>query len=312
MSSIEDHEEIERLRTQSTVSYLAMLKVISLTASIAVILVGCLVLVGWMLDIETLKRVLPGLLAMNPIAAIAFILAGVSLRLLRTERGDQRRLRIAQGCAFAVAMVGLLRLIEVLFGWDVGIDQLLFREKLDVGYQLPNRMAPNTALNFLLVGSALLLLDRQPYHGHWPAQYLTLAAAFASSLPLVGYAYGIEAFYYGTASYIPMPLPTALTFVVLVVGLLCVRPDRGLMAIFTSDSAGGVMARRLLPAAILIPAILGWLRLEGEWAELYDTELGVTVMVLSSMVIFAALVGWNAHLLYRADVERKRAACLAV
>jgi PAS domain S-box-containing protein len=295
-----------RSRTTAVPGLLSSLRFISQAASAIVILVGCLVLVGWMLDIEALKRVLPGLTATNPTTAIAFILAGVSLRLLRAERADRRRLRFAQGCAFAVALVGLLRLIGVLFGWDLGIDQLLFREKLAVGYQLPNRMAPNTALNFLLVGSALLLLDRQTRHGHWPAQFLALAAAFASSLPLVGYAYGIESFYGSTASYIPMALHTALTFVMLIVGLLCVRPDRGLMAIVTSDSAGGVMARRLLPAAILIPAVLGWLRLEGDRAGLYESELGVALFVVATMVVFAALVGWNVRLLYRTDTERQR------
>src|SRR5919199_4664924 len=178
MANQED-EKAKQLRSYSTPvpGLPSALRSISQVASAVVILVGCLVLVGWMLDIETLKRILPGLLAMNATAAIAFILAGVSLRLLRAERVDQRRLRIAQGCAFAVALVGLLKLIEVLFGWDVGIDQLFFREKLDVGYQLPNRMAPNTALNFLLVGSALLLLDRQTRRGRWPVQYLMLAAA---------------------------------------------------------------------------------------------------------------------------------------
>ncbi len=281
------------------------LESVSQAASAIAILVGCLALVGWTFDVETLKRVFPGLTAMNPTTAVAFILAGASLRLLRDEHADQKRRRIAQGCAFAVALVGLLKLIEVMLGWEVGIDRLLFREKLAVGSQLPNRMSPNTALNFLLIGSALLLLDRQTRRGLWPAQFFTLAAAFASSLPLIGYAYGIEAFY-GTASYIPMSLHAALTFVLLVVGLLCARSDRGLMAVVASDGAVGVMTRRLLPAAILIPAVLGWLRLEGERAGLYDTELGVALFVVANMVFFAALVGWNAHLLYRTDTERQR------
>ena len=31
-----------------------------------------------------------------------------------------------------------------------------------------------------------------------------------------------------------------------------------MMAVVSSTGAGGVMARRLLPAAILIPAVVGW------------------------------------------------------
>ena len=54
-----------------------------------------------------------------------------------------------------------------------------------------------------------------------------------------------------------MALNTAIAFAILSVGILCARPDRGLMAVVSSTGAGGVMARRLLPAAILIPAVVG-------------------------------------------------------
>ena len=84
-----------------------------------------------------------------------------------------------------------------------------------------------------------------------------LAAVALTSV--LGYLYGVGELY-GVARYIPMALPTALGFLALSTGILCARPDRGLMQVVTSDEAGGVLARRLLPAAILIPAGLGWLR----------------------------------------------------
>lgn len=304
----QENQRFKQLRPHSTavLGLVSSLRFVSQAASAIAVLVGCLMLALWALNIEALKRVLPGLSATNPTTALVFILAGVSLLLLRAERANRRRSRIAQGCAFIVALVGLLKLIEVLFGWDLDVDHLLFRERLAVGYQLPSRMEPNTALNLLLIGSALLLLDRQTHRGHWPAQFLALAAILASLLPLVGYVFGVESFYGGTVSYIPMPLPTALTFVVLAVGLLCVRPDRGLMAIVTSDTMGGVVARHLLPAAILVPVVLGWLRWWGEWAGLYEPELGGALFVLANMIVFAVLVGWNARLLHQSDTERRR------
>jgi hypothetical protein len=50
----------------------------------------------------------------------------------------------------------------VLNHWffDLGIDRILFRERLfDNVTGQHNQMAPNTALNFLLLGIALLLLN---------------------------------------------------------------------------------------------------------------------------------------------------------
>jgi hypothetical protein len=190
---------------------------IPLAVGAVAILVGSLVLVGWALDIEVLKRIIPSLNAMNPATAVVFALGGLSLLLLRDAQGNRGRYRMGQLCAFVVALTGLLKLVEVLFGWSIGVDQLLFGEKLALGNQLPNRMGPVTALNFLLIGSALLLLDVRTHRGLWAAQYFSLAAIFASSVPILGYAYGIE-YFYGTGSYLAIALHTAFTSVLLSVG----------------------------------------------------------------------------------------------
>jgi PAS domain S-box-containing protein len=288
----------------------ASLRFVSEATGVIAILVGGFVLLGWTLDIEVLKRVLPGLVAMNPATAVAFVLAGAALLLfLPTDAEDRGLGRVGRGLALPVALIGLLKLTGLLSGWDPGVDQLLFAQKLEAEATVsgvPNRMAPNTALNFILIGSGLLLLDRRTRRGnYWIAQYLVLAAGASSLLTVLGYAYGVGSFS-GVAAHIPMALHTALAFLVLVVGILCARPERGLVALLRSDNMGGVVTRRLLPAAVLVPAVLGWLRLEGELTGLYDTEVGVALMVVVSIVILAAVVGLSARLLHRIDTERKR------
>ncbi len=286
---------------------LSRLRRIPAIASGVAVLVGCLVLVGWTFDIELFKRIVPGLNAMNPISAVSFILAGLSLLLLRDERVDRRRLRAAWGLASVVALIGLLKSAQFLIGWEFGVDQLLFREKLDLGSQIPNRMGYVTAINFLLLGGALLLLGRRTRRGFQPAQYLALAAALTTFLPILGYAYGVDLFY-GTISYLAIALHTALMFIVLSVGILCARLDRGMMRVFISDSMGGVLARRLLPAVILVPVALGWLRLEGQRVGFYDTQLGSALFATSMIIVLVILVGWTARLLHRTDTDRKQAA----
>ena len=65
------------------VRLVARFHLLAKVASVAVILVSCLVLVGWALDVETLKTVFPGMVAMNPGGtAVGFLLAGASLWLL--------------------------------------------------------------------------------------------------------------------------------------------------------------------------------------------------------------------------------------
>jgi signal transduction histidine kinase/DNA-binding response OmpR family regulator len=270
------------------------------------ILVGCIVLVGWTFDAGVLKDILPGPVAMNPLSAVGLLLAGVSAWLLQDEPEEGRERWISRACAGAVTLFGLVRLIQVLFGLEPGIDQILFPERLGAEAALTgfsNRMAFDTALDFVLIGGALLFLDRRTRGGLWVSQYLALAVFVFSILAFAGYVYGV-ANLYGNTSYIPI---AAMTFVVLSAGILCARPERGLMVIVTSRNMGGVMSRRLLPAAILVPLVLGWFRLRGQQVGLYGTELGVSLFTVANMFVVAALVWWSARLLYRIDGERKLA-----
>src|SRR5207247_906276 len=97
----------------------------------------------------------------------------------------------------------------------------------------------------------------------------------------------------------------AIAFLVLGVGSFCARPDRGVVSVITSDDAGGVLARRLLPAAILIPTLLGGLRLLGQRAGLFGAELGVALVAVASILVFAMMIGVTSRSLDRADRERK-------
>ena len=269
--------------------------------------VGCSVLVGWKFDIDLLKSGLPGLVTMKANAALGFLLAGAALWLLQAEPPSLGRRRIAQLCAFLVALVGLLTLGEYAFGWDLGIDQLLFQEVPGtLGTSSPGRMPPTAALNFLVIGLALLLLDVETRRSHRPAQLLVLPAALTSLLGVVGYAYGVTALY-GIASYTRMTLHGALTFLVLCGGILFARPNSGLVRILSSEGPDGVAARRLLPAGIGVPLLLGWLRLQSQRAGLYDNVLGLALFAVANVIVFTVLVWLNASSLHQADIQRLRA-----
>ena len=271
--------------------------------------VGIVVLLGWALDVDFLRRVTPGLVMMNPATAVAFILGGASLWLLQGEHSRLRSRRVGQVCAGIVALIGLLRLCALVGGPDMGVDQWLFVSKLDAGggAGFPSRMAPNTAFNFLLLGGALLLLDVKTRRGVYPTQIFALAAALTALFAIIGYAYNAQTFY-GIDGFIPMSLHAALCFLALAGGVLGARAHRGIVAIFTSPGLGGIVARRLLPTTILVPLVLGGLRLQGEIAGLYGMAFGVSLMVTMTIFVFMVLIGWTAAALERTDAERKQIA----
>jgi PAS domain S-box-containing protein len=129
------------------------------------IAISGLVLMGWAFDLPSLKTILPGgWIAMKVNAAICFMLVGTALGLtanLTTIPHSPRTLwmlRLARLCAALAGLIGLLTLSEYIFGWNLGIDQCLFPEAAGtLGTSYPGRMAPDVALSFVLLSTALLI-----------------------------------------------------------------------------------------------------------------------------------------------------------
>lgn len=273
-------------------------------SSLSVVFIGLLVLIGWRSDITVLKGILPGLATMKANTAISFVLSGLSLWLLGRRNSSLPVNLVARFLALATVLIGLLTLMEYLFGWDPGIDLLLFREAQGAEEMpYPGRMSPVTAANFILAGLALLFLDNRHYV--WPSQLMSSVAVLTSFLALAGYLYKVKSLY-AIASYSSMALHTAILFLVLAFSILLVRPGQGLMAVISSDSMGGMLARRLLPIAAIVPLAAGYLRLIGQQAGFYDTEFGLSLMVVFSTAILVILIGWNVVSLHRTDLERQQ------
>ncbi|HUG89202.1 MAG TPA: ATP-binding protein [Planctomycetaceae bacterium] len=269
--------------------------------SAAAVLGGAFALAGWTIGSDVLKSLVPGLVAMNPATAVLFVLAGSSLWLLRVECPAPAGARTGAALAALVAFGGTWQLMSDLCGWSIRFDGLLFAPSLG-----GNRMAPNTALHFLLTGSGLLLVDRSTRRGLPPAQVSALLMLAGSALALVGYLFGAQPLY-GVPSFIPMALNTAALFALLAVGLLAARPGRGVMVLLTASGAGGLMVRRLVPVALILPPILGGLQLAGQQAGLYGTEFGTSLFVAASMAVFLAAIWWTGRAIDQADRARQRA-----
>jgi len=265
---------------------------------------GGIVLLGWSLGNEVLKRILPGLVAMNPVTALGFILAGASLLSYWLAEGkDTRHWEYGRALADILIVIGALKLGEYIFGWHLAFDQTLFRIQLqNDGTGFPNQIAPNTAFNFVLSGFALRFLHAPVRRFSRWGQNLSLMLAFVSLVPLVGYFYR-AGFLYSIGSYIPMALHTATLFFLLAMGILVAQTDSGVVALFTSLTPGGSIARRLLPFAFAVPIALGALTIWTE-KERVCPEFGITVVVVGSIAIFTGLIWWNAILLNRADYRR--------
>ena len=284
---------------------LSQFKSFSKIASITAIIIGLVVIIGWTFNIESFKSIFPNIVAMKANTALCIILIGISLFYLNQKQITNPKLRIAQICAIIVVIIGFLTIIEYLFNYNIGIDQLLFKEQIGAVLTTnPGRMAESTAFNFLLIGVSLLIIDLKNRYGNSTYQSFVLVAGSISLFSFAGYIYGATTSYSNIIT--PMALNTSIAFIIICLGLLFLRPDQGIMGTFTSSLIGGVMARRLLPPTILILLIIGIIRIIGENLGLYDVATGVTITIISAVIILSFLIWKSAESLNQIDLEARK------
>jgi signal transduction histidine kinase len=229
------------------------------------------------------------------------------MSLMLTLRPSRASRRFASVAALLAAIVGLATLSQHVFGWDLKIDLLLIKDmRLSPETIHPGRMSLAAALDFLLLGSALFALNRELSGGVRPAQYAGVVASIIGLLAFISASYGLQPLYL-IPGYSAMSTHTAISLIVLSLGIVFARPDAGLMTLVTSDTAGAATIRRLLPPIVGLLPLLGWLRLRGEQIGYFDAPFGVSLMVIVAITVCGGATWWHAVQLHRTDLQRRGA-----
>ena len=274
-------------------------------AGILCSLMGVTVFVGWVTGSDILRTFTPQGIMMLPNTSVAFIVAGITLWLLRNEDIPPRTRRLARIAGGFVFLVGFLTFIERVTGWSFGIDMLLFPDAVRTQPYRPfGRMATNSTVALTLGGAALLLIDLETRNRWRPAQLMATAGVAIASLALLGHLYGARPLY-AIDRAAGMAVPTALAFFTLHTGILFARPTRGGVALLTGNDAGGMLARRLLPAMFLAPIFFGWVWIVARQREVFSREGGVALFVVVIVAVLVGLVLRSAYLVRRADRARE-------
>ncbi len=273
-----------------------------------VITIAALTITGWQFNIEFLKRPLPRLTAMNPMTAVLFILSGIALLLVENKEAKPSAKKAGNAIAIVIIILATIRIIDILVAFDIPVDHVLFARKLigDSYENISNRMVPITAASFILAGIALLWLHRTTKKGKIISQYMAMIVALLAIFSIIGYLYKVQVFY-GIFVYFPMAVNSAICFLLLSVAFLFSTSQKGIMKELTGNLTGSVTARPLIISALIIPIILGWLRLLGDWQNLFSVEFGTAILILAIIVVFLAIIWHNTVLLNRRDLQKQAA-----
>ncbi len=268
--------------------------------------IGAAALLGWILDNDFLKRIHPALVTMKANTAVCLMLVSLSVLLIQDRAASSVKRRIAQLCAAVVAIVGLVTLSEHIFGWNPGIDQLLFLESSEqAGLSFPGRMGVAASLDFLLLGIALSSIDARSRRWFRVSNIAVLLVIATTLLVFLYYVYGVERIE-PVALYFTIALHTVVAFLSLTAAILLARPERGIGAMLLGNSPGAVVARRMWPA-LLVVILLGLIRNVGRESGWFSPSFATAVFVLAVLLLLVGLIWWTAVSLNRTDRERHRA-----
>jgi signal transduction histidine kinase len=267
--------------------------------------VGLLVCIGWVFDVGWLRSFHPDWPPATLWAGISFIAAGAALAHASAPEGARKNRGLVLAAGLLVVAIGGAGLLEAALGHDL-LGSLVPTNDADApGVIHPGRLSPNAALGLTLTGLAVTLglgAGRQRV-----AQGLALGTGAVALVSLTGYLYGVPVFTSGLPGHNAMGVATALCLVVLGAGIVLAKPEVGLARIAAADTTAGLLMRRIIPAALLLPLVLGWARLFGERAGYYSTEEGVLLNALASVAAFALIVAWTAAVSARAEAARRAA-----
>lgn len=266
---------------------------------------GTLTLAGWGFDVPRLTDWAGRGISMFPNAAIGGLLCGAALLLLTSPLPPARRFGIRFLSAVS-ALMGLMTLTQHAFGWNLGIDELLFSRTWGQGASVsPMRMGLPASTSFLLLGAALAMAT----FGCRARSAASVVAVFPvaiASLSLTGYWFGADQLF-GIARYTGISWQTAALIATLGIGLIAALPEHGLLALLRRQDAGGEVARQFLVPIIAIPLFLGWLRVLGQKAGLYDSDFGTAIRTFVEMGLFFMLLWWTANRISRHAAAARQA-----
>lgn len=240
------------------------------------VLLGLVVLAGWHFHNISMVKIDPSFVSMQYNTALGFLLSGIGFLSIAFVRPLP-----AMACGVIITLTGLLTLSEYVFSIDFGIDQLLIKDYINIWSPFPGRMAPNAALNFVLVGLSLMFMSKARFRHR--AMILGLAGSVISVLSVVallGYLTGIKAAYVW-GPFIGMALHTASGFLALSLGVIAFARSEGSME--------GKGLPRWLPYSvgigILIATIFMWQSLRTHERNYIEQMTNIATVIVKNELI---------------------------
>jgi signal transduction histidine kinase len=268
------------------------------------LLLSLLDLAGWIFNIAVLRSLTPQLGTMNLITAICFILTSSALLIILLDFPSTRIKSLSVFLAVVICFISLVSVYACTYYIETGRESSLTSLSGFSFFLSPEkRVTLLTSCDFLLIGIIILLLVTKKENASEIAHFLIIPIFFISYYTIVKYILDVNSVV--GLSNISIPLNTDIAFCSVCAAVLLMRPQTWLLETFTSQKTGGIFARKLIPALIILPLVIGWLHKEGDKASLFKSEEDVILLAIVYTVCFLVLVWMTARSVNKIDIQRQ-------
>jgi PAS domain S-box-containing protein len=265
----------------------------------AVIGAGCCSLFAHRTELFTLSHPVFSQPACVINTATANILSGTALLSLTSPSVPIVRRNIGRICAAFVVIVSMFMLCMHFFTAAHSTAHIFVATKETVFQSF--HLGVLDAVGFFLLGGALLFIGIE-WKGIAISQALTLPVVLVSLLALLQLVYDPHT--EESPDICAAAIQSGLVFFLISTGVLFLRPQAEPVLTVASQSPGGAMLRRTLPAGAALLIIGGWIRINGEKAGLFDTETGTAIFGILIAALAVPLLWLRARLINRVEAER--------
>lgn len=191
-----------------------------------VIVIGLVVIIGWLIDLDTLKSIVPTWVTMKFSTAVSFLMSGIVVMLMNEYRNNNSE--FARIFLFAPLIIILFfmatLLVTTLMGTSSGVSSLFVQEDPGaIGSVKAGTPSLGTMVNFILiigVGFTSLLTDIR--HSKY-SLYSGAIVLVIGIIALVGYGIGDPTLYYQVEGISgAMAIHTAIAFSLVGIGMMTV------------------------------------------------------------------------------------------
>jgi PAS domain S-box-containing protein len=267
------------------------LNLTALFCAILTFLIGGLVLAGWFFGEYDFSSLGKNFIPMADETALLFLLFGLAFAFSQKSSKSRKLYYFVIGSASFIGIFSLLPLIDIVTSDTWNLGNFLGRQNEMKGGITIGKMSFLSAVCFIFNSVALFLLARKAKKISVIFSTLSLSIGYTI---VVGYCYGVPFFY--SATTIPMPLATAVVFIISSTGLLIASGKETFpLRYFIGDSTRARMMRNLLPAIfilLIIQAVAVALS-----SGNYDNSLALTnsINTIFVLFVFGAIISLLSH-----------------